>query len=242
MSVFNKETFEGGSLPGSFDAVSVLWGSGSAVIDDTSKVVGTYSAKFGASGEVNSSARKDLGSNYSELYIQFKIFIPTAFAFGGGGYFTLFEIFDVSDNERFYVTLEDWGSIEMTLGGDMGGWVDSGLVLSKNAVHKIEIRVKQSATVGNVSIWVDNNVEGSPDYNSGNINTGTSLLRKLSLGISYSLEALTDFIYIDDVICDTAFIGEGVTKKVKVSDVFVDKPYKVKVGGSWVDAPETLIS
>lgn len=204
--LFNKETFETGSSPFTFDSY-VTDASGSLTLDTTSKVVGANSMKVVRTSAGQSYLVKDLTANYTELYIQFKVFIPTAFAWGTGSYLGLINTFDLAEVDALYLNLEDYGTLRLTFGGG-SGYIDTGINISKNAVHKIEIRLKISATVGVVSVWVDNNTSGSPDYTSGNINTGTIDMRYVWSAEGYSDGSHGDY-YIDDFIIADAFIGAG---------------------------------
>lgn len=204
--IFGKETFESGTSPFTFDIYDTS-GTGAQTLDTTSKVVGVNSIKLTRSTAGGARLKKTFGSDYTELYAQFKIFIPTAFTWGTGTYTGLIDLFSASEaSEIGYINLEDYGTLRLTIGG-VSGYINTGLDVSKNAVHKIEFRVKVSATVGRVEIWLDNNT-ATPSYSSGDINMGTTGMRVMWSPEVYSDGSHGDY-YFDDVIVSTTFIGDG---------------------------------
>jgi hypothetical protein len=230
-TIFGPEGFESGTQ-GSFDSFSVEFGSGSADIDGTSKITGTYTARFGATGECVAVAREDMEVNYTELYFQTKILLPTDFAFGASGYILPLKLQDSADADRITLYLyNDTGTIKLIISGDVDlGWVDTGISFSKNVVHQIEIYSKLDATTGRIKVWFDNNVEGSPDYDSGNLNSGTGTIRKIDLGNTYSAEAYADYIYMDDITANDAFIGAGTPPASSCAIQLIDGAYYVPQG------------
>lgn len=210
-TLFGKETFEGGSLPASFDSQNSS-ATSTLVIDSTSKVTGTYSAKFGATASGSGPYLiKNLGTLYSELYIQFKIFIPTAFAYGTATSIVMLQVSDNSANEVFEMKLDDFGALEIILQGGTLAYTDTTLTLSKNAVHKVEIYYKANASTGAWKVWVDNNMFASPNAQASSLNTGTTQMRVFNFGGYFVDGSITNNIYTDEVIISDAFIGAGVT-------------------------------
>jgi hypothetical protein len=204
---FGTETFESGS-PGVFDSVGNVWGSPTATLDTTSKVTGTNSIKISSSGPGSAIAVKDLGSTQTDLYLQIKGFIPSGFTFGADGYTGFLAFRSSIDNNIIAFNIEDYGSIRLTVVGSTLSYTDTGINLPTNSVFTLEVRAKISATVGNVSVWLNNSTSGSPDYNSGNVNTGSTAFQKIVVGAHYAPNAHSDW-YFDNVTANTSFIGSG---------------------------------
>lgn len=216
--LFGPEKFEAGS-PGAFDAVdSEGWGLADAALDTTSKVEATNSIIYTATGEGAARAEEDLGSGYSDLYFQLKGFFPTGWAFGASSYTGFFVARNAGDSSSIlWFNIEDYGSIRITANGTMG-YTNTGIDIPINSVFTLEFRIKISATVGNISIWLNNTTEGSPDYNSGNINTGTTNFQVIKFGNYYAPEAHSSF-YLDFISMDTAFIGTRSSTTTRIQDI-----------------------
>jgi hypothetical protein len=204
--LFDKETFEGGS-PGTFDSVGTIWGDATATLDTTSKVNGSNSIIFANTGEGGAAAVKSLGADRSEIYLQIHGFIPTGFAFGASNFCGLISIFDSGDNSRIYANIENWGTVRLTFGGDVS-YTNTGVDLPVNSVFKLEIYIKKNATTGSIKVWLNNNTEGSPDYSSGDVNTGAGTMRKYQFGKSYVPESMSSY-YLDDISMTDTFLGAG---------------------------------
>jgi hypothetical protein len=206
--LFPIETFESGALPGSFDSVSDIWRNGLCVpsIDNTSKVDKTYSVKFHTTGSGSAAALKVLASTYTDIYVQFKLFLGQTFALGPSNYTTIFDLRDSSDNSRIHCNMEFNGSVfKLTFGGDVG-YTNSGVIIPKNQINKIQIHINKDPSLGRIQIWLNNDVSASPTYDSGNINTGATAFKKVLVGLPYVPEAISD-LWFDDIGFDTAFIG-----------------------------------
>lgn len=208
--LFGKETFEGGSLPASFDSKTTS-ATGTTVIDATSKVNATYSSKVSfASVGGGSYLIKNLGVNYTSLYMQFSMFIPTAFSYGAANSVSLFKMEDGSTNSVFEFKLDNFGVLEVILQGGTLAYTDTALAISKNVIHKVEIFYSVSATVGAWKVWVDNNTFASPNASASSLNTGTTQMRVANIGGIFADGTITDSVYIDDVIIADTFIGAGI--------------------------------
>ncbi|WP_339106880.1 RHS repeat-associated core domain-containing protein [Roseovarius rhodophyticola] len=204
--LFNTEDFESCStLPCSFDNLST-WGGVTASIDSGSQVEGTKSLKEVVTGS-GSGALELTDQNEDEIYVQFKVYVPSNMTWGASGYYSLLRLEDVADGTVFSMALEDWGDARLTINGDVLPWTNTGVNLTKGAVNTVEVRFKKGATDGAVDIWVDNTTAGSPDYSSGNVNTGTDNVDDIHVGVTYSPEAVST-TYYDDAVFDTAFIGD----------------------------------
>jgi len=216
--LFGPEEFP--TLTGSFTTVQSNYGSATVVLDTSTKVSGANSAYFASTGSGSSSAIKDLGSGYSELYCQLKGFIPTAFAFGVSGYLGFIQAVTSADAAVFTMNVEDYGTVRLTGNNPSSGYKDTLVNIPKNSVFTIEVRLKVSATVGNISVWLNNSTEGSPNYNSGNINTGTTNFQKLAHGFTYTPDSFATGYYLDFVSIDTAFIGTRSSAVANTSNFF----------------------
>jgi hypothetical protein len=202
---FGKEDFEScGSLPCSFDSQG---GAGFEALDATSKINGADSLRCDITGSGNCFLRKNLASD-DEYYFQFYVLLPTGWTFGAAGYAGLWQSGD-GVGLPVFCNIEDYGSIRITCAGDELGYTDTGINIPLNTPTKLEFKVRISATTGDVDIWVNNDTEGSPNYNgSGTMNTGSQNITTYTLG-SFFPNAVNDLFY-DDAIVDTAFIGAGV--------------------------------
>lgn len=213
--LLGRENIEGGALPTTL-ALSKS-GSTSYTLDTGSKVAGVYSIKHSASGAGNIYNGKVLGSDATELYVKYKVFLPSSFSVGSTGYVEIAHINNNSDTTSVYAELRNSsGNIRLYIKGDAITSIDTGINLTQNAVNNLQFYFKKSATVGAVKVWKDNDSVNSPDYNSGNINTGTVALRKVYFGKYYSPDANSD-IWIDDLAISQSFILE--TPKFLAIDV-----------------------
>jgi len=212
--LFGREGFEGGSLPATFDSQS-NWGSGTATLDGTSKVQGTYSLKGGATGEGGQWVEE--AADYSEAYFQYKLLIPSDVAFGTATSFQTFALLDSSDNTVAAFSAEDWGSFRFTAWGTTMGWKDIGTTLSTDTEYQIDVYVKVGTTEGRLKVWINQNTEGTPDYDSGNINNGTANIAKVRAGLPYTDGSITNYFYTDDFVVDEEYIGNkyGVSPAIK---------------------------
>lgn len=200
------EDFETGGL-GTMDGLYTA-GGGSVTYDSGSEIEGTYTAEVGGGASSVASIYKDLLTDFTEIYVQFKVKIPSGFAWNSATYMGLFNVASgsFSGTARLYLNVENYGALRLTLGGDIS-YTDTSINLTAGTEHTIEMYIKKSATVGQVKIWVDNNTEGSPDYDSGSsTNTGATAFRWLRYGNGFKDDA-ADAYFIDDLKADTAFIG-----------------------------------
>lgn len=205
---FGKEDFEScGAAPCSFDADG-SYGSGQMNLDSTSKVNGTDSARCDVTAANDGCLwYKDVTSD-DEYWYQMTVFLPTGFVIGASGYLSLFNTGD-GVGAPVYCSLEDYGPVRITCAGDELGYTDTGVNVPLNTATKLEFRIKIGAATGDFDIWINNNTEGSPDYNgSGTLNTGTQNITYIHIG-GYNPDIVNDRYY-DDVILNTGFIGAGV--------------------------------
>lgn len=209
--LFGQETFEGGSLPASFDSQASSATSVTA-IDATSKVQGTYSAKITMSGTgLGQYLQKNLGSGYTELYYQFKLHIPPAFAFDTATAVVLLSVHNSGGTQAFELKIEDYGSSspELVLQGATPGYIDTGESLSVDTTHVIELYYKTNGTTGAWSVWVNNDTAGSPSASATGLNTGTTQMQIVRFGGYYTDGTITDALYVDDFSVSSSFIGAG---------------------------------
>ena len=210
--LFDKEDFEYcSSLPCTLDN-DVSWGSVTPSIDSTSQVSGTYSLKEVVSGE-GGGGMESVDYNTSEIWVQFEVYIPDPMTWGGSGYTGLLMMEDSSNASTIWLNLEDWGTPRLTVNGDVLSYTNTGIDLTEGAVNTIEMRVKISATAGDIDIWVDNTTEGSPDYDgSGSLNTGTDNVDDILTGMYYAPESGVSTTYFDEIVINNSFIGSANTK------------------------------
>lgn len=206
--LFGVEDFEDcGSLPCSFSNTSA-WGSVTQSLDSTSKVEGADSLKELVTGE-GGATLESINHNEDEVWVQFKVFIPSSMTWGGSGYFTILRFEDSSNGGIFWMSVENWGTPRLTVAGDTLSWTNTGIDLVPGEVNTLEVRFKKSATAGDVDIWHNTTTEGSPDYNgSGTLNTGTDNVDDILVGMAYAPENGIATTYYDEIAIDTAFIGE----------------------------------
>ncbi|MCP4408275.1 MAG: hypothetical protein GY807_11045 [Gammaproteobacteria bacterium] len=209
--LFGSEDFETcGSLPCSFDSDD-SWGSVTPSLDSSGKIEGDDSLKEVVTGQGGGGITED-GFNTDEIWVQFKVWIPSSMAWGASGYATILTLQDSSSNNTIWINLEDWGTPRLIVSGDVLSYTNTSIDLNENAVNTIEMRVKIGSSNGDIDIWHDNGTEGSPDYDgSGSLDTGTDNIDKVMAGLSYSPENGVSTTYYDDAIADSAFIGSAAT-------------------------------
>jgi hypothetical protein len=202
--IFGIEDFESGDL-GSFTYENT-WGGGTVVFDSNSKIEGVYSASMVQTEEGSASLYKGLGSGYETLFVQYKINIPSDFAFGSGTYFVTLDLLDSEDGERQAFTLEDWDNLRLTTTGDYG-WNDTGITFVPGNTYTLEMKVVKKSTGGEIKVWVNNFDESNPNFTTGSTNTGDVDISNLLIGSVYADDSHS-IIYIDDVAVSDSFIGE----------------------------------
>jgi RHS repeat-associated protein len=217
--VFGTETFESCSkVPCSFNQVA-SWGSATSTVDSTSKITGVKSLKAEITGTGDGAgAQKKNNLNASEMWVQFKVWIPNPMVWGASGYANILILQNSSGSDRVWLSVENYGTARLTLGGDHIGYVDTGLNLTQGSSNTIEIRVKTGTSNGDVDIWLNNSTEGSPNYNvSGTMDVGTVAIDKMLAGLAYTPEEGVSTTYYDDITFDSAFIGGGTTPTAPTS-------------------------
>ncbi len=205
--LFGKEDFEScSSLPCSF-STHATWGSVTGSLDSTGKAVGQDSYKTVVSGE-GSASLESVNYSRDEIWVQFKVFIPSNITWGASDYFSMLRLEDSSNGTIFWLSVENWGTARLTMSGDTLSWTDTGLNLTKGATNTVEVRFKKGASTGDVDIWLNNTTQGSPSYNgSGTLNTGTDNVDDVLIGMQYAPETGISTLYFDDMTIDSAFIG-----------------------------------
>jgi len=234
MAIIFSEDFETGSSPWGFDS-NTNWGNGTLVLDTTSKIAGVNCAKITRTGAGGNFLEKDLGSDYSEIYLQYKFFVASDWAWSSASYGIGGGILSSADGEIGVYGCDDMGdgALSITLSGSSFGWHDSGIDFVKGSVNTIEIYYKFNATTGIVRAWLNNGVEGSPDYEATGVNTGSASARKIRTPEVWTDGAHPD-LFIDDVIVATSFIGISDERNAKsyggfansVNDSFGNTTYK----------------
>ncbi len=211
--LFGREGFEGGSLPASFDSTAAPGNSTITAVTTGNGITGwgTYNVKItnAAGGLSQASARKNLGAVYTELWIQKTFFLTAPFVFNSGAFFTNLITWDAAlAANPWYAQLEDDGVPNVTFNGNCG-YINTAKAIPVARRNRVEYYIKISATVGRIKLWINNTVAGSPDYDSGNINTGTTGIQYIDVGNAALVAGTgqTSNWYLDDVCVDTAFIG-----------------------------------
>jgi hypothetical protein len=202
------EDFESG-IPGDFDSVGNQWGSPTATLDTSSKIEGANSVYFNATGEGHASAQVNILEDKSEIYIQFKGFIPSGQTWGAGNYSGLLQILDNSSAELARFNFDNYsvaGHVRLSAYTAATGYIDTGIDVPTGEVFILELRVKLNASTGVIAAWLNNNVEGSPDYTSGSVNTGSGIIRIARLGVFYVPEATLGY-YVDNVKIQAGYAG-----------------------------------
>lgn len=215
--VFGKEDFEScGALPCTYDSAT-NWGASTQTLDTSSAVNGVKSEKCVITGETGCYLEKAFTAT-NEVYWQQSLKLATGYTFGPAGYSGLTQITNSAGTQIAWMNIEDYGVYRVTLNGTFG-YTDTGINLNVNQKYKIEWRFKVSATVGDVDLWIDNNVAGSPTYNgSGTLNTGTVQAARVQHGTYYAPEDVGDTFY-DDGIIDSSFIGSGAAVSTVPSNI-----------------------
>jgi len=206
-----QENFEdsGGTDVGEFDYAFQWGGSNAWAIDSTSKIEGTYSFRSSIVAEGAAALKKIFDSAYSEYFFRFDILIPNDFDFDAGSLFVILRQELDSDSSKVMSFQVDDDVSGLLLGfwsADGGGYRSTGLTLSKGTIHTIQIAVKRNATTGYLKVWLDNDVENSPDFSSTGINTGATALDSFMAGVIYANGSMTGYIYQDNYYISENFI------------------------------------
>lgn len=209
---FGKEDFEScGAIPCSFDS-NDSYSSSDMALDSTSKINGTDTMRCDTEAVDSQCAVSKTITGNKTYYIQYQLLLPTGFTLGTEGYLSLFSTSDgtADPDAPIYCSLEDYGTFRLTCQGEFGiAYTDTGINISLNDPTRLEFRIKADTSTGDLDIWVDSDIEGSPSFNgTANYNTGSGDITKFTIG-GYHPDIVND-IYYDDVIADTAFIGNGV--------------------------------
>lgn len=232
--VFGKEDFEScGALPCSFTGSAVSGAGTSLTLDATSKVNGTDSVKCTVGAAASNCNLYHSSSLGTDGYIQYYIFIPTGWTFGASSYMGMMETREGGGGTvGNYCNLEDYGTVRITCNGTELGYTDTGIDIALNDPTKIEIRFKISATVGDLDIWKDSNVQGSPTYNgSGTLNTGVDAITRFDI-FGYKPDVVNDHFF-DDVFSNTSFIGDGVEASTPSSDNVIQGKVIIQGGANF---------
>lgn len=210
---FGKEDFETcttGTLPCSFTSNPAGFGSFVKTVDTTSQVNGANSLECALTGEAACYLQQTLTSD-DEYWFQFSGLIPTGFTFGAGGYTGFTVVLDTGGSTHVVrLNIEDFGTNRLTANSTTLGYTNTGIDIPEGTPFKLEFRVKVSATVGDIDIWLDNDTSGSPDFDSGaNDNLGSTNIGYWNVGNTYNPDVTGYSMFWDDAITDTAFIGAG---------------------------------
>ena len=174
-------------------------GLGHSVYRQYEQSTGTKSLKEVVSGEGAGSMHK-AGLSRSEVWVKFKIRVPSPVTYGASGWFGILSLQNSSGADRVWLSVEDYGTPRLTVMGDVLDYTDTGLDLTPGAVNTIQLRVKTGTSNGDVDIWLNNDTQGSPSYNgSGTLNIGTVAIDRVVAGLTYAPEFGVSTTYFDDV-------------------------------------------
>jgi hypothetical protein len=204
--LFGRETFEGGTLPASFDSVANIFGAVAVTLDATSKINGTFCLKFVTTGEGGAAGIIDLGSESQALWLQCVLFLDTGFTFGASGFFTLMQILNAAQTNTVSVNIENYGVPKVVITGTDIAYTPTSVDLPLNTKVTLEVLILKHASAGRIMVWLNNPTEASPDYDSGAMNTGSAQLQTALFGVPYAPETISD-VFVDDCAIGDAFIG-----------------------------------
>jgi hypothetical protein len=211
-----KEDFESGALPALFD-YQLASATNTIVIDNTSKISGTYSAKTTRAATGYAYLYKTIVSA-AEIYVKFKIKLASDFSQADGDYFTLLSIQDAVAAEQFYLNIED-STNTLYFGGTGLTGTDTGITLTAGTTTTIQIYYKENATTGSVKIWVNSAAQATPTYSSGDINSGTTSFITIGVGGPWIYGTNADSWYIDDIYFNENYIIAGSTSNSGFFDI-----------------------
>ena len=202
------ENFEGGALPGNFDLLYSGFGAATVEIESGSPLNGAHSIHVTASEEAQKSLDFNMGAPHTELYLKLKVMIPTGFTYGAGGYIVIAG-FNDGIGGYFEIKLEDYGTNRLIIQGDTLSYTDTGIDIPADTTTILQVRLLINGASGALQVWVDNEVEGSPDYSDVSENLGTAGMQYFSAGAVYVPNAIGDF-YLDDIRVAESFILDPV--------------------------------
>ena len=207
--IFAKEGFENGDK-GAFDGEEV-WDA-TLSYDGTSKIDGTYTLKCVASQESGCAVKEDfVGGQYETLFVKAKVHLPSGWDWTGADddeSFGIVEGYDSSDNELLSLYLEDAGSSVLELASwdsTNSTYRPTGLNPVTNSTFTVQVKFVMKSSGGRVVVWLDNDTEGSPDYDSGSTDVGDVDIDYILFGAYYSPGSY-DAVYFDSVEVSTTFI------------------------------------
>ncbi len=224
--LFGKEDFVS-TLPCRFDATSVT-GPASIMIDTSGVLNGNNSAQVIAFGAGSAYAQKDLGSEIPTIFLQTYLYLSNTFSYGAGGYFSFLTFLNANLANSFAFSISNTNML--TVNG-AGISTTSLVAIPTDSKVRLEVAVTKNTSTGRIRVWLNNTVSGSPDYDSGSINSGASPIEIIRAGLTDAPNAVSPF-WIDDVVADDTFIGTRAdANNYVVSDVF-SLGQSVKIDGN----------
>lgn len=233
--LLGPETFESGSLPFSFSSYT-SGQNGTISVDDTGKISGDKSiACSSPDGWGWAYLQKDFSTALSEVYLKFKS-IPPSLTDMSASWF---------HNVRFWGSTYEIGRttfsrISASENLDYGGLFNEDTLdffsLASATIHDIQIYLKIHSSQGRVKVWLNNSDSSDPDFDSENIDTGSTNIASVKIGLPMAPAALTNVLYLDDVIIDDSFIDISTPAGnffIKLNDVFVPFTPKIKIDGDF---------
>jgi len=183
--------------------------SGAATIslDNTSQLDQVWSLRFAAAAAGAAVIDKTVTDPTTRINIQFLFKMSADFALHVDNYVTLLNTYDNGNFEAIFMNLEKPSDFTLTLGGNVIPYTPTGLVLLPNVQYKIEVQIIRNATTGSIKIWLNNDDEAAPDFDTGDINTTTGNTDYFAAGIIFTPGALTGSFWLDNYMADIVFLG-----------------------------------
>jgi len=213
-SIFN-DGFERGTT--SWTSSSVSEGNSLSTVSNV-YWYGKYSLKSTLGGSSsNAYLEKNYEtSNFPTHYLRFYFMLPEGFTISEGKYWNLASVVDSAGNTRFVFYIVNIGN-ELKIKGnsydnlnqahDIGLHYPTTGSLSLERWYCVENKIKVSSSAGEVSAWVEGNLESSNTIT----NTGTTgiNIKYIRLGSVGSTSSISGSVYFDHIGSSTLPIGLG---------------------------------
>ncbi len=205
---FGTETLGTGSTPWSFFSVGTNYGGATATLDTSYKVSAKNSLAFAATATGSAQAVKVLAADVDYGYFSLSVFFPTGWALGTAAAVPLLGIRNNSDVDVIFFQVENFSGVYRltTWNAPTSTYADTGIVIDIGQINNFQFYFNQSTTVGSIKVWKNNSVSTSPNYSSGNVNTGTLKIRKLCFGLAYVSGTVNTF-YEDNFAYNPTFMS-----------------------------------
>lgn len=198
-------SFEGGPL--SLQALPILtFGSGTFTINNESLISGKYSG-FITTGDGTGFAAligsfRDQSSN---PYIQLSIRLPSDLTINDGEFFVFALLNNTDDTNAVTLGIyNDSGDYKLILICNTGSQVVP-VTLALETVYNLQFYVVVDNADGEIHVWINNDVEGSPTYSWTSIDTGSFDIYQFIVAAYDPLFTSPFSIYVDNINADTVF-------------------------------------